>query len=164
MEAKLVDGRSPPDEGDLVRIRVLRVGDTVVVDRPHRDSPLRINTAAGEVEIPKLDGTYEITGELTRRMFATHSNEPDYFFLEDVSVDLESEDLVELPHQSGPSWQDVDSTDADVDVDVESIMSDPVTTDEAQTRPSLHVAESLSESHNDLLLGKVPSDKRPSSG
>ena len=160
MEYKIVGGRSSPNVGDRVKIRVLRDSDgTVVVDRPYKDRPLRINAVKGDVEIPSMSGTYEIKGVIERRMLATAEDEPDYFFISDLQVDLIYENLVELPQEEFSLSQDeISSEHADVDVDVNAIFSDDTIVEKSKQQSSHQktISGNLDqiESYNDLLLGK----------
>ncbi|RYJ08269.1 hypothetical protein ELS19_17075 [Halogeometricum borinquense] len=156
MEHKLVDGRSAPESGDSVRIRVLRdEGDTIAVDRPHRDHPLELS-ADDEIAIPDEPGTYEVRGTVSRVMLAESSG-ADFLFLDDHHVEKVHDELVELPREEdGPNWKEIDATDADVDVDLESVMQEDTVFEESEprSRSTLGEAESLTDSLNELLLDK----------
>lgn len=153
MEYTLADGRSAPEQGEQVRVRVLRdAAGEIAVDRPYRDHPLELS-ADTEIEIPDESGTYEVRGTVRRVMLAEPTGS-DFLFLDDHHIENVSTDLVELPHEDGPDWKDTDATDADVDVDIDSVMTEEeaVQQSDAHSRPTFGEAESLSENLNELLL------------
>lgn len=78
----------------------------------------------------------------------------DFLFLDDHHVENVATELIELPHEDGPDWKHTDATDADVDVNVDSVMTEEevVEQSDAHSRPTLGEAESLSENLNELLL------------
>ncbi|ACV49347.1 hypothetical protein Hmuk_3247 (plasmid) [Halomicrobium mukohataei DSM 12286] len=79
----------------------------------------------------------------------------DYLFLEDYHVEKVADRLVELPREDDtPEWEETDTSDANVDVDVDSVLSEETIVEEADSRSTVGEAESLSESLNELLLGK----------
>lgn len=157
MDHDLVDGSSPPEPGDMVRIRVLREeGGELVVDRPNKDRSLEVK-AHEEIVVPGSMGTYEIIGRVNRVMIADSSG-PDYFFLEGHRVEKLFDELIELPREDkGPSWEGVDSSDADVDVDVESVLGGEAIEERSKVsnnRSAVSDLDSLSGDFNELLLGK----------
>jgi hypothetical protein len=155
MEYSLVDGCSAPGSGDLVRVRVLRGTDGVLaVDRPNRDHPLEIKTA-NDISVPEESATYEIRGEVNRVMLAERGE--DFLFLNDADVVKVADELIELPRESGePDWKENDATDADVSVDVGSVLDEETVVEESDARPSSPVADpdSVTENLNELLLDK----------
>lgn len=154
MEYKLVDGRSSPDTGEHVRVRVLRNADgELAVDRPNRDHPLEIS-ADHDIAFPDEPGTYEVRGEVNRVMLAERSGE-DFLFLNNLHVEKVADELVELPREDDePEWKETDATDTDVDVDVDSVLAEDTIVEESDSRSTIGEAESLTESLNELLLGK----------
>lgn len=154
MEYTLVDGRSAPEPGDKVRVRVLRSEEgAIAVDRPHRDYPLELS-ADGEVVIPDARGTYEVRGTVSRVMLADRDG-ADFLFLDDQDVVPVSDGLVELPaDDTSLGWEDTDAGDTGVDVDVESVMAEDTVVEESgsHSRGTLGEAEPLSDSMNELLL------------
>ncbi|QLH82373.1 hypothetical protein [Halosimplex pelagicum] len=154
MEHNLVDGRSAPSSGDSVRIRVLQDEDgNLGVDRPYRDLPLELS-AGGEISFPEEPGTYEVRGTVSRVMLADRDG-ADYLFLDDHHVEKVADRLVELPREEdAPEWKETDASDADVDVDVDSVLPEDTIVEDADSRSTVGEAESLSESLNELLLGK----------
>jgi len=154
MEHKLVDGRSAPDSGDSVRIRVLQDDEGhLAVDRPYRDAPLELS-AGDDIDVPDEPGTYEVRGTVSRVMLADRDG-ADFLFLDEYHVEKVADELVELPREDDtPDWKDTDSSDADVDVDVDSVLPEDTIVEESESRSTVGEAESLTEDLNDLLLGK----------
>ncbi|QCD67182.1 hypothetical protein [Halomicrobium mukohataei] len=154
MGHNLVDGRSAPGSGDSVRIRVLQDEEgNLAVDRPYRDLPLELS-AGDEIPFPEEPGTYEVQGMVSQVMLADRDG-ADYLFLEDYHVEKVADRLVELPREDDtPEWEETDTSDANVDVDVDSVLSEETIVEEADSRSTVGEAESLSESLNELLLGK----------
>jgi hypothetical protein len=154
MEHKLVDGRSAPDSGDPVRVRVLRDDDgRLAVDRPYRDFPLELGTD-DEISIPGEPGTYEVRGTVSKVMLADRDG-ADFLFFDDYHIEKVTDELVELPREEdSPAWEETDSSDADVDVDIDSVLSEDTIVEESVSRTTVGEAESLTENLNELLLSQ----------
>ena len=152
MDHTLLDGRTPPEKGDRVRVRVLRSSNgDLAVDRPFKDRPLRLTGVDDALSIPDAPGTYEVRGTVTTAAFAD-SNGPDYFIFEEYAVDRVSEDLLQLPSEHSDTTPDSGDVSG-VDIDVEDVLPGELTEEQDTSDGLSSGAKRLGESLNDLLIG-----------
>lgn len=153
MEYTLLDGRTPPNKGDNVRVRVLRSSaGELVVDRPFKDRPLKVAATAEELTIPSDQGTYEISGTVSTVALAD-ANGPDYFLLDEYTVTQVSSDLVSLPADRSDVSSGSDEAVPGVDVDIEDILDEELTEEQDTSKGLSSGAKRLGDNYNDLLIG-----------
>lgn len=153
MEYTLLDGRTPPNKGDNVRVRVLRSSaGELVVDRPFKDRPLKVAATAEELTIPSDQGTYEISGTVSTVALAD-ANGPDYFLLDEYTVTQVSSDLVSLPADRSDVSSGSDGAVPGVDVDIEDILDEELTEEQDTSKGLSSGAKRLGDNYNDLLIG-----------
>jgi hypothetical protein len=105
------------------------------------------------ISVPMEPGTYEVRGELLTVMRAQQDGKDDSLHLKNHHVEKVADELRRLPRDTNtPEWKNIDSGDADVDVDVESTVPSEEVTEQSTPRPSRGEAKSLRENLNNLLL------------
>ena len=153
MEYTLLDGRKPPKKGDNVRVRVLRPSaDELVVDRPFKDRVLQVAATDGELSIPTDPGTYELCGKASTVALA-NANGPDYFLLDEYTVNQVSRDLVPLPADRSDASSNANKSVSGVDVDVEDVLPGELTEGQDTSKGLSSGTKRLGDSYNDLLIG-----------
>lgn len=152
MEYTLLDGQTPPKKGDNVRVRVLRPSaDELVVDRPFKDRVLQVAATDEELSIPTDPGTYELCGKVSTVALAD-ANGPDYFLLDEYTVNQVSRDLVPLPTDRSDASPNNKSVSG-VDVDVEDVLPGELTEEQDTSKGLSSGTKRLGDSYNDLLIG-----------
>ena len=154
MSKTLLDGQKTPEGGDSISIRLLRgrEGDTVV-DRPHKETPLKINVLGDDLHLPEDPGTYEIRGTVSTFAIAAGKG-PDYLVLRDQELVKISDSLVELATEESTKSEGADAVDLDIGPDVipqETTVSQK--NNSPNDRAGLAEGEDLSTRFNELLVG-----------
>lgn len=153
MEHTLLNGQTPPESGDGVKIRVLRSEEGELgVDRPFKDRPLKLAGVDDELSIPTAPGTYEVRGTVSTVAFADGSG-PDYFVLDEYAVAHISDDLIELSETPTSERDDKDTSVSGVDVDVEDVLPSELTDEQDTSKGLSSGTKRLGDSYNDLLIG-----------